>query len=138
VNELNLKQFIPSEFCIRCFGCCRFKEKENIWAPLGIKLIPSLQEGGFICPNLDLKTNLCRIYSERPFDCQLYPFLLNRKKDKVFLSVHLHCPFIEKNLERESFKRYVRYLKGYLSKIKIEPKFILEYPKDEIIDLEGL
>lgn len=139
---LNLKQFVSSEFCIRCYGCCRFREKESIWLPFSIKPIPYQDQ--FICPNLDLKTNHCKNYSERPFDCRLYPFLLNKKEDKIFLSVHLNCPFIKKNLKKRSFKGYVEYLKGFLLQkeildlLKKKPKLICAYPSDEILDLERL
>jgi len=134
---IDLKQFIPSEFCLGCHSCCRFKDKESVWTPFRIELTP--YKDYFVCPNLNLETNLCKVYSERPFDCRLYPFLLNSKLDKVFLSVHLNCPFIRENLNKKSFKDYVSYLKDSLLKIKDSlSHFIYDYPADEILELEVL
>lgn len=138
MNEiLNLKQFIPSEFCIKCFGCCRFKESDSVWLPLGIE--PVEDKDYFVCPNLDIEKNLCKIYTQRPFDCQLYPFLLNRKKDKVFLSMHLNCPYIRENLKKESFKEYINYLKEFSLQNKERlVRFISEYSEEEILNLARL
>ena len=28
-----IKQFIPQGFCLKCQGCCRFREANSVWAP---------------------------------------------------------------------------------------------------------
>ena len=42
MTELNLKQFVPSEVCLKCKGCCRYKEADSAWRP---KLGAGDQEG---------------------------------------------------------------------------------------------
>ena len=34
---IQLKQFIPKEFCLRCDVCCRFPESDSAWGPLFTK-----------------------------------------------------------------------------------------------------
>ncbi|MFA4842742.1 MAG: YkgJ family cysteine cluster protein, partial [Candidatus Omnitrophota bacterium] len=101
-----IKQIIPQEVCLKCQGCCRFSEKDSVWSPslldeeaesLGQKkilLIASAAGNVFFCSFFEPEKNACKIYSRRPFECQLYPFLLKRKDKKTFLAVDPKCPFI--------------------------------------------
>jgi Fe-S-cluster containining protein len=98
----DFKQPVKSDFCIKCFGCCRFREENSIWKPNGVILVK--QEDYFICPHLNLKSNLCEIYTSRPFDCEIYPFLLHRQDGKLFLALHNQCVFIENEADTEEFK----------------------------------
>ena len=106
-----IKQFVPQEFCLKCRSCCRFKETNSVWSPClldeeiqelvdregipaasisidrRIQTVADPGGDGFICPFLNNADNQCRIYNLRPFECQLYPFLINLRKDKVFLTV---------------------------------------------------
>ena len=115
-----IKQFVPSEICLSCQGCCRFKEEYSPWAPRlftcdiqallehaippslitqekTIRLLPvgPVQQHcsgeGFICPFLG-KENKCKIYEFRPFECQLYPFLLHREGQSLYLALDIQCP----------------------------------------------
>jgi len=136
-----IKQFIPQEFCLKCQGCCRFKEQDSAWAPclteeeiqeLLDKNIPpaliSMQKKiqpvhnpngeGFICAFFDTEGNKCKIYDSRPFECRLYPFLINLRHNKAILTVDLNCPYIEKNLKTKEFKEYCDYLSAYLNSPK--------------------
>ncbi|MCM8781073.1 MAG: YkgJ family cysteine cluster protein [Candidatus Omnitrophica bacterium] len=70
----------------------------------------------FICPFLDLAKNACKIYPFRPFECRLYPFLINRRKNKVFLAVDLNCPFVQQNRSSPRFKDYINYLNDFFSR----------------------
>ena len=149
-----LKQFVPEDFCLTCRGCCRFKEPDSIWSPAllheeiksilpfvissskKIRLSPSAEKlNNFICPFLNLEGNLCNIYANRPFECQLYPFLINRKEGKVFLALDLNCPFIKENLDSSLLKEYSQDLAGMFNSresknlFKDNPQVIQEYPE---------
>lgn len=159
-----IKQFIPQNYCLSCQGCCRFAQVDSVWSPClldedlkelaknnlspsiissrkKIRLIPFHKQDNFICPLLGLDSK-CKIYSFRPFECQLYPFLLNRKGRKVFLAIDLNCPYAKGNLKAPAFKKYTRYLAGLLgrprrlSALKNNPQVIQEYP--EVLNLVEL
>lgn len=125
-----LRQFAPSRVCLKCEICCRFTDAKGVWLPrIGRKETTTLKRetigarkfrDGFYCEFFIPQKNRCRVYRRRPFDCQIYPFLLNREKGKLSLAVHLACPFIADNLEGEKFQRHVRYLKGFFRKKDIQ------------------
>ena len=152
-----IKQFVPSEFCNKCKGCCRFKEASSVWSPclldeeiqglLDKKDIPAASisidrriqvianpiGADFICPFLACQGNKCRIYDMRPFECQLYPFLINLRKGKVLLTVDLNCPYVYKKINSREIKDYIAYLAGYLNSpkqlamLKSNPQIIQAY-----------
>jgi len=68
-------------------------------------------EGTHICHFLNPSTNACGIYHARPFECQLYPFLLAEKEGQIFLAVHLSCPFVHDHRDKKEFEEYVDYLR---------------------------
>jgi len=72
----------------------------------------------FICPFLSSLDNKCRIYDMRPFECQLYPFLINLRKDRVLLTVDLNCPYVCEKINSQEAKDYISYLSGYLNSPK--------------------
>ena len=133
-----IKQVVPQEVCLECRGCCRFSEQDSVWSPCllnqeteellkknfppslisqekKIRSVPSPTQNNFICSFFQPKDNKCAIYAFRPLECQLYPFLINHKDDKVFLALDLRCPFAEENLESQKFKEYIRYLTNFLN-----------------------
>jgi Fe-S-cluster containining protein len=134
-----IKQFVPSEFCIQCKGCCRFKEADSVWAPClldeeiqgllnkkdipvalisinrRIQAIADPSGRDFLCPYLSTLDNKCKIYDIRPFECQLYPFLLNLRKNKVLLTVDLNCPYVYERINSQEVKDYITYLTDYLN-----------------------
>ena len=57
----------------------------------------------------------CTIYKHRPFECSLYPFILEKDNGKLMLSVDTQCPFIKDKLEFVEFKKHVEYLYKTLS-----------------------
>ena len=152
-----IKQFVPQEFCLKCRGCCRFKEANSVWSPCllneeiqelldkpGIpaasisidrRIQPIANPDGvdFICPFLGALDNKCRIYSTRPFECQLYPFLINLRNGKVLLTVDLNCPYVYKQINSRQAKEYIVYLTDYLnsgplrSMLKDNPQIIQAY-----------
>jgi Fe-S-cluster containining protein len=113
---LKIKQLIPEGYCLKCRGCCRFSQKSSAWSPrlleeekkeIGrISVLANEQEGTFICSHLNVQDNRCKIYSSRPFECRLYPFLLSLKENKKFLAIDLNCPFAKDNKDTEEFKAY--------------------------------
>ena len=133
-----IKQFIPQEFCLKCQGCCRFKEYNSVWLPclleeeiqglldrkippLSISIdkriqpLPNPEGEGFICALFDIKDNKCKIYDFRPFECQLYPFLINLRGKKIILTVDLNCRYVRENLNSKEFKEYIDYLVDFLN-----------------------
>src|SRR5262245_56216916 len=113
-----LKQYVPSAICLECDGCCRFKEADSHWRPhvtsdeiqqigasgLAAEIFAkhpfaeariSATEcgagGEHLCAFFNSADSTCRIYGHRPFDCQLYPFVLVRKAPKVVVCVHMNC-----------------------------------------------
>jgi Fe-S-cluster containining protein len=161
-----IKQFIPQEFCLKCQGCCRFQEYNSVWLPclleeeiqglLDRKIPPasismdkkiqplSNPEGqGFICALLDIKENKCKIYDLRPFECQLYPFLINLRGKKVILTVDLNCRYIRDNLNTKEFKEYIDYLVAFLNSpsqiklLKSNPQILATYEEvAKIVELK--
>lgn len=133
-----IKQFVPPEVCLKCRGCCRFKDEDSVWSPClldeeiqdlldkdipaayisinrRLKLIAGPSGEGFICPFLSLADNRCKIYHLRPFECQLYPFLLNMRAGKVLLSVDLNCPYASRKMAALEMKEYIACLSAYLN-----------------------
>lgn len=140
----DLPQLVPQEICLSCQGCCRYKEAEGLWRPkisleelkgneYKIDLIGALGKDAYIntveekgqnrCSFLDLKTNKCGVYTGRPFECRLYPFLLTpspslkekEKNGRVAVSVHLSCPYVQQSRYSAEFEKHVSILKAYLS-----------------------
>ncbi|MDD5668937.1 MAG: YkgJ family cysteine cluster protein [Candidatus Omnitrophica bacterium] len=134
---MDFKQIIPSGLCLECRGCSRFSEKDSMWSPLLLdeeieylkgknllagcdtkkkKLTTILNpiDENFVCAFLLPQDNSCRIYEFRPFECRLYPFLINRGKNKIYLAVDPHCLFIERNAATKQFQEYADYLAGVL------------------------
>lgn len=153
-----IRQFIPEEFCLRCQGCCRFHQSDSVWLPSlleedkdkllknnvppffilsnkKIRLIYSQKQDNFFCSLFDADTNKCQAYAFRPFECQLYPFLINRSNKKVFLAVDSKCPFVKEKQESKIFKEYIQYLADFFNRsdilkiLKENPQIIQEYPE---------
>lgn len=140
---LELEGLIPQGYCLSCQGCCRFAEKDSAWLPHlleeeitrlnKISVLPDLPRGNYLCGFLEPRTNKCRVYADRPFDCRLYPFLLNRDRDGVFLGVDPNCSFIKENIGKNGFRESL--LKtggfcqnaGFLSILKGNPCLIQTY-----------
>lgn len=128
-------QLVPQKICLSCQGCCRFREAESLWRP---KVVPdelvandrkkdftqALGKDGYLktvkekgqnrCAFLNLGTNKCGVYTGRPFECRLYPFLLTRKNGRVAVSVHLSCPYVQQSRYSAEFEKHVGVLKAYL------------------------
>lgn len=150
---LSLKQLIPSSICLHCQICCRFPEKNTVWQPrlsrietaafknkrlLAAKIKQGAVElkkigGVFCCSFFNAKKNSCRIYKIRPFDCQLYPFVLIDLQDKIILAAHQLCPFVAENIQTKRFQSHASYLKKFFAKkdiqdfLRANPALIQDY-----------
>jgi len=128
--------FVPQEVCLSCEGCCRFQEPESLWRP---KVALSEQEefprifsnenidqqksiqtsnrnGNYVCFFFNPSANKCTIYEIRPFECQLYPFLLLKSEEELMLGVHLNCPYVQESCTTDIFEKIVQELKDYFQK----------------------
>lgn len=157
-----IRQFVPQEVCLKCRGCCRFHQEDSVWSPTlldeeidtflkeglsaglispnkKIRVASFKKEDIFICSLFDPEGNNCKIYSLRPLECQLYPFLLNRKGTKAFLAIDLQCPFASEKVKTKEFNDYARYLAGilknppYAEMLQNNPHIVQVYP--EAVDL---
>jgi len=157
-----MRQFVSEEFCLKCTGCCRFKDPDSIWSPVLLdedrqvllrNKIPSLfilsnnkirleyyqKQDTFICSLLNQQDNKCTVYAFRPFECQLYPFMINRRNKDIFLSVDLKCPFVKENQDKSVFKEYIQYLTDLfnnpdlINSLRKNPQIIQAY--EEVQDL---
>lgn len=140
---IELQQFIPEDFCLACKGCCRFVQQNSVWLPrlleeeknkIGrIDVVANPREENFICGFLNKEDNKCKIYHTRPFECQLYPFVLDRKGNNIFLAVDLNCAFVKEGWKNQEFKEYAQRLieliksPGCLNILKNNPQIIQEY-----------
>ncbi len=161
-----IKQFVPKEACLKCLGCCRFRDELSVWSPCLLEeeavdfadnkdipaasvslskrlaLIPNPNGEGFICPFLNSGNNKCKIYNQRPFECQLYPFLLNLRGGKVILTVDLNCPYVKEKMSTPEFKEYVEYLTAFLNSptqleiLKDNPHILQAY--EEVLEIVEL
>lgn len=157
-------QIVPQKICLSCQGCCRYKEAESLWRPkialeelkgneYKLDLIGALGKNAYIntvrekgqnrCSFLDLRTNKCGVYTGRPFECRLYPFLLTNKNGRAAVSVHLSCPYVQESRYSPEFAEHVGILKEYFSGgemlrfLKRNPELLGDYGeyKDEIEEL---
>lgn len=163
-----IKQFVPQEVCLKCQGCCRFKEFDSVWLPCllneeiqdlldrnippatisidrKIQPIPNPKQNEFICPFLNIEDNKCKIYEYRPLECQLYPFLIAIRDKKVILTVDLNCPYIKEKLNSQELKEYTDYLVSFLNSphqfeiLKSNPHIIQAYQEAlDIIELKSI
>ena len=82
-----------------------------------IKTIPAF--GQHFCRFLNGTDNTCGVYARRPFECQLYPFILSVTADAVGVYVHLGCPFVQDQERTENYNAYVEYLKGFFNRLEV-------------------
>lgn len=133
----DIRQFVPSSVCLSCDGCCRFKEDKSPWRPkitqgeeasgrAGLaaeifrdvavdqdRALPTIACGGeHHCVFFHDGAHTCGIYTHRPFECALYPFIVSHESGSLKLYVHLSCPHIQDYYGTESYQEYVAYLKG--------------------------
>lgn len=146
----DLRQIIPQDFCLECKGCCRFIDDKSEWIPqiTDSEILEAVKKGvpagafsktdknnhhlavvkkddAIICEFLSKQTNKCQIYATRPFDCEIYPFILEKRDNKIYLSLHSECPFVRENIDKKEYKEYIEYFKKLIKQKDIS-SFIQE------------
>ena len=123
-----LPQLVPSRTCLQCDVCCRFPDPDSALRPYfteneitralaggveetafpnrrgsQVMLVPELHGDGYLCPAFDAATSTCRIYQQRPLDCQLYPLALmwDEPHDQILLGWDTKCPFMREEIPGE-------------------------------------
>ncbi len=150
---MELQQIVPSKTCLSCDVCCRFPDRDSFLAPVftdsetqhainngadkylfqptadGRSSRVILQTYGeiYICPFFDPNSSECRIYTNRPLDCRIYPFALMYSEDgtEIVLGVDTICPFAEAKFETESFQQYVNHMVAFVES-ELTDKVIIE------------
>ncbi len=116
-----LPQLVPSRVCLQCDVCCRFPERDSLLRPYftaeeirravargidprhfpdpngcQVSVVPNPSGEGYLCPAFDPRTSHCRIYEDRPLDCQIYPLAVTWNDDRsgVVLGWDTKCPFM--------------------------------------------
>lgn len=134
-------QFVSSETCLSCDGCCRFSENQSVWRPkvapeeinsqnsCSASVLSQLDEGYAIraiegksqsqCVFLNAENNHCGIHEQHPFECRLYPFLLLQKENGLALGVHLSCPYVQERRQHGAFDEHVKTLKQFFRRKEI-------------------
>ena len=117
-----MKKITTSKTCLKCKNCCLFEKDESYLSPyfsskerIGIdkkffkkgagsgwqaKLVPYSKDKELLrCSFLDEKTHRCRIYSKRPIECKLWPFVVSWDKERKNIILSLvdksFCPATE-------------------------------------------
>lgn len=142
------QQIIPQKVCLECSGCCRFEAERSAWAvhlsgreqqELGIQdtVLPAKKDrpdGQLFCNFYDTSRRQCAIYYKRPFECRLYPFVINRKGSEIYLALDLNCPFARDNYQTAAMRDFIAGLcvrlssAEFLDFIKTNPWLAQEYP----------
>ena len=149
-----LPQLVPSSACFRCDVCCRFPDPDSSLRPyftgeeitravdLGLKAeafpdrhgsqitVTADSSGeGFACPAFESESRTCRIYEQRPLDCQLYPLAMmwNAAHDEVALGWDAKCPFMREQLP-ESVRLHAERVMEILQRPAVV-RMIAEHPR---------
>jgi uncharacterized protein len=160
-----LPQLVPSSTCVRCDVCCRFPDPDSPLRPYFTKeevsqairggvdervfpdrggcqilVVPNPKGDGFLCPAFASQTGTCRIYEQRPFDCQLYPLAImwNAVQDEVLLGWDAKCPFMPEQLP-ESIRLHAERVMELLrqpeniSKMANQPRLVGRFQEDVVV-----
>ena len=160
-----LPQLVPSRTCLQCDVCCRFPDPDSALRPYftrseiaralaggleetafpnrqgsQVVLVPASHGDGYLCPAFDAATSTCRIYEQRPFDCQLYPLALmwNEPHDQVLLGWDTKCPFMREEIPGEIQRHADRVIAlldqpGIHDQVVAHPSLIGRFQEDVVV-----
>ena len=72
------------------------------------------------CSQLCEQTNECQVYSNRPVECSIYPVMLVAKEDRIVVSLHLSCPFIQEYYGSEACDKYIEEVKAFFDSFEVQ------------------
>ena len=160
-----LPQLVPSRTCLQCDVCCRFPDPDSALRPYfteneiiraldaGVEgtafpnrrgsqviLVPDSHGDGYHCPAFDSATSTCRIYQQRPLDCQLYPLALmwDEAHARILLGWDTKCPFMREGIPRE-IERHADRVMALLDQADIReqvvahPRLIGRFQEDVVV-----
>jgi len=160
-----LPQLVPSRACLQCDVCCRFPDPDSALRPyftgneiaralaggveetafpnrLGAQviLVPAPHGDGYLCPAFDAATSTCRIYEQRPLDCQLYPLALmwDEPHEQVLLGWDTKCPFMREEIPSEIQRHADRVMAlldqpGIRDQVVAHPSLIGRFQGDVVV-----
>jgi uncharacterized protein len=164
-SPIALPQLVPSRTCLQCDVCCRFPDPDSVLRPYftedeisralagGIEatafsnrhgsqviLNPEPRGEGYLCPAFDAATATCRIYEQRPFDCQLYPLVLmwNKPHNQILLGWDTKCPFMREAIPDEIQRHAERVMAlldqpGIRGHLIAHPRLIGRFQEDVMV-----
>jgi Fe-S-cluster containining protein len=164
-SPLALPQLVPSRTCLQCDVCCRFPDPDSALRPYfteseiaralagGVEetafsnrrgsqviLVPAPHGDGYLCPAFDAATSTCRIYEQRPLDCQLYPLALmwDEPHDQVLLGWDTKCPFMREEVPGEIQRHADRVMAlldqpGIHDQVVAHPSLIGRFQEDVVV-----
>ena len=160
-----LPQLVPSRTCLQCDVCCRFPDPDSALRPYfteneiaralvgGVEetafpnrrgsqviLVPEPHGDGYLCPAFDAVTSTCRIYEQRPLDCQLYPLALmwDEPHEQVLLGWDTKCPFMREEIPGE-IQRHADRVRALLDQpgirdqVVAHPRLIGGFQEDVVV-----
>ncbi|MEI8012772.1 MAG: phosphatidylglycerol lysyltransferase domain-containing protein [Candidatus Omnitrophota bacterium] len=134
---MDVPQFLTSAQCLDCRACCLFHDPSGDWAPRltpeDVLAIGVLAEdipwrdgaervalcscrGANACIFLDAATHHCRIYTARPLECRLYPFLLSHEKTGFRIYAHISCPAVMAERNGAVWERRVALIRDFFNR----------------------
>ena len=165
IPSIALPQVVPSRTCLQCDVCCRFPDSDSALRPYfteneidralawGVEetafpnrrgsqvlLVPAAHGDGYLCPAFDAATSTCRIYEQRPLDCQLYPLALmwDEPHAQVVLGWDAKCPFMREEIPEE-IQRHADRVMALLDRpdirdhIVAHPRLIGRFQEDVVV-----
>ncbi|MBF0619320.1 MAG: YkgJ family cysteine cluster protein, partial [Candidatus Omnitrophica bacterium] len=148
--------FVPSEYCLKCRGCCMFTE-DGDWTPhvtafekdrlaallheppavfsSGSKLCLHIEEKKKRCTFLNSSDHHCRVYAARPFECALYPFVFSRERSGLRVYAHLACPFVTETQGTPAWDAAVAEIRAFFQGPQI-PEALVDYSPHQMELLE--
>lgn len=113
----------------------------TVGSKIDLKTPPLPYKDHYLCSFFDPCKNTCRIYQGRPFDCQLYPFMITYGADfkSVFLVLDTKCPSLRQRCDSKEVKEYLEYLTDILEReqtaeyINENKLFVNDFQDDSII-----